>query len=169
MSSGTADDGRVEIGIALDGTGRLGQPAAVTAVAAAADQLGYGSVWCIGPWAATLVGAVAAASSRVRIGIETRDAHAVRIARSIAGDRLVVVDLLPPWFAPASGSAGTGLMRLDARAAAIADATAGLAAARTSGVAEVVIRLIDDPGTDEALAAYAELGELVEGSPTARS
>ena len=159
----------MEIGIALDGTGQLGQPAAVTAVAAAADQLGYGSVWCIGPWAATLVGAVVAASSRVRIGIETRDADAVRTARLIGGDRLVVVDRLPPWFAPASGSAGTGLVRLDARAAAIADATVELARARTWGAAEVVVRLIDDPGTDEALAAYAVLAELVEESPTARS
>jgi hypothetical protein len=159
----------MEIGIALDGTGRLGQPAAVTAVAAAADQLGYGSVWCIGPWAATLVGAVVAASSRVRIGIETRDAHAVRTARLLGGDRLVVVDRLPAWFAPARDRAGSGLVRLDARAGAITDATVELAAARASGVAEVVVRLIDDPGTDEALAAYAELGELVEGSPTARS
>ena len=60
-------------------------------------------------------------------------------------------------------------MRLDARAGAIADATVELAAARTFGVAEVVVRLIDDPGTDEALAAYAVLAELVEESPTARS
>ena len=158
----------MEIGIALDGTGRLGQPAAVTAVAGAADQLGYGSVWCVGPWAATLVGAVVAASGRVRIGIETRDVNAVRTARLLGGDRLVVVDRLPAWFAPASDRAATGLVRLDVRAGAIADATVELAAARTWGVAEVVVRLIDDPGTDEALAAYAELGELVEGSPTTR-
>ena len=103
---------------------------------------------------------------RVRIGTETRDVNAVRTARLLGGDRLVVVDRLPAWFAPASDRAGAGLVRLDARAGAIADATVEVAAARASGVAEVVVRLIDDPGTDEALAAYAALGELVEGSPT---
>jgi hypothetical protein len=161
MSSGTADDGRVEIGIALDGTGRLGQPAAVTAVAAAADQLGYGSVWCIGPWAATLVGAVAAASSRVRIGIETRDATPCaspapsRVIGSWSSDRL------PPGSLP-SGSAAPSV-RLDARAAAIADATAARRA-RTSGVAEVVIPL-STTRTDDGAGRLRRARELVEESP----
>lgn len=162
----------MELGIALDGSGRLGQPAAVTAVAGAADQLGYGSVWCIGPWAATLVGAVAAVTTRVRIGIESLDPEAVRTARSIGGDRVVAVERLQGWYQPTDGrTPGTprsGPVRIDVHAGSVADATAQITAAKQLGVIEVVVHLLDDPGTDEALATYAELGELAEGSTTSR-
>jgi hypothetical protein len=155
----------VDLGIALDGNGRLGQPAAVTAVAGAADLLGYGSVWCIGPWAATLVGAVVAVSGRVRIGVETHDPEAARAARTIAGERLLVVDRLPMWVSPVSAASTTptGPVRIDAPARTIAQVAEELDAARRLGVTEVVVRLTDDPGIDDALAAYAELAELVEG------
>ena len=158
----------MDLGIALDGNGRLGQPAAVTALAGAADLLGYGSVWCIGPWATTLVGAVVAVSGQVRVGIESNDPDMIRAARTVAGDRLVVVERLPCWFHLGDELAAIppGPVRIDASASAVDEAKGEIAAARRSGVTEVVVRLIDDPGTDEALAAYAELGELVEGSTT---
>ena len=87
----------MELGIAIDGEGQLGRPAAVTAIAQAADRLGYGSVWCLGPWAATLVGAVAVVTSRVRIGVEAPATDGLEPIRAAAGDRLVVVVRLPLW------------------------------------------------------------------------
>ena len=158
----------MELGIALDGTGRLGSPAAMTAVATAADRLGYGSVWCIGPWAPTLLGALAVASSRVRIGIEARGDGARRVVGWVGGDRLTVVDRLPLWSPPSPDAPlrhlPAGPVRLDASTANLASAIDELDNARRSGASEVVVLLVDDPGVDEALAAYAELGELVEGT-----
>ena len=158
----------MDLGIALDGNGRLGQPAAVTALAGAADLLGYGSVWCIGPWAATLVGAVVAVSGRVRIGIETHDPGTISAARAVGGDRLVVVERLPLWFRPVgeTSTLPSGPVRIDAPARAIGEVSAGIVQACRLGISEVVVRLTDDPEIDEALAAYAELAELVEGPRT---
>lgn len=153
----------MDLGIAIDGDGRLGRPAAVTALARAADGLGYGAVWCTGPWASVLVGAVAAVTQRVRIGVEAPSGDDLVLARAAAGDRLVVADRLPYWSETAARGA---TVRLDVTTAAAGSAAADLRAAAHAGVAEVVVRLVDDPSLDAALAAYAELGELVEASVT---
>ena len=153
----------MDLGIAIDGDGRLGRPAAVTALARAADGLGYGAVWCTGPWASALVGAVAAVTHRVRIGVEAPSGDDLVLARAAAGDRLVVADRLPCWSQAAARGA---IVRLDVATAAAGSAAADLRAAAHAGVAEVVVRLVDDPSLDAALAAYAELGELVEASVT---
>ena len=153
----------MDLGIAIDGEGQLGRPSAVTALARAADGLGYGAVWCSGPWASALVGAVAVVTRRVRIGLEAPRSTDLEPARAAAGGRLVVADRLPPWTPAASRGA---TVRLDVRAAAAGEAAATLREAARAGVAEVVVRLVDDPGLDGALAAYAELGELVEASVT---
>lgn len=151
----------MELGIAIDGEGRLGRPAAVTALARAADRLGYGAVWCTGPWASALVGAVAVVTHRVRIGLEASTGYDIGPARAAAGGRLVVAERLLYWSDAASGGS---VVRLDVAAATAGTAAADLQAAARAGVSQVVVFLVDDPGLDEALAAYAELGELVEGA-----
>lgn len=153
----------MDLGIAIDGEGQLGRPSAVTALARAADALGYGAVWCIGPWGSALVGAVAIVTRRVRIGLEAPLGADVESARTSAGGRLVVADRLPHWSAAATSGS---VVRLDVVTAAAASAAPDLRAAARAGVAEVVVRLVDDPNLDDALAAYAELGELVEASVT---
>ncbi len=157
----------MEIGIALDGEGRLGQPAAVVSVARAADRLGYGSVWCIGPWAAGLVGAVAAVTTRVRIGIEVADPagdEALAVARAAAGTRLVAVDRLPRW--PPGSTVDPSVptpYRVDVGPGGLDGAIGLLEEAASAGVPEIVVRLVDGSELDAALAAYAVLGELVDG------
>jgi hypothetical protein len=71
----------MQIGISASTTGRLARPAALRAVAAAAEQLGYASIW-VGPDPASagtegvdldpiaVLGAVAAATTTVRIGAD---------------------------------------------------------------------------------------------------
>lgn len=151
----------MDLGIALDGEGRLGRPGAVAALARAADRLDYGSVWCIGPWSAPLAAAVAAVTARVRIGIE-RPIGADAL-RAIAGGRVVVGELRR-WDARSELVAGSTPLRLDACIDRLEIALGGLATAKAAGVAEIVVRLEGDPGVDEALAAYGLLGELAESS-----
>lgn len=157
----------MELGIALDGEGRLGRPGAVSALARAADQLDYGSVWCLGPWAVTLAGAVAAVTTRVRIGVEQRPRDQADGFGAIAPGRLIVGELLP-WAPragfPAHGASGSSPLRLDVRSDQLDVAVRDLSAAKTLGVVEIVVRLVGDPSVDQALAAYAELGELAETS-----
>jgi hypothetical protein len=157
----------MQIGIALDGTGRLGQPAAVTTLAHAADGLSYGSIWCLGPWAAALVGSVAVVTTRVRIGLEGPSDADLAVARAVCGDRLVVVDRLPTWSR--SGRAGEHdgdprVVRIEASATNAAGIAESVRRAHLVGFEEVVVHLLDadDIDVDDALAAYAELAELVE-------
>lgn len=164
-SSDIPHDRDVDLGIALDGEGRLGRPEAVTAVARAADLLDYGTIWCIGPWAMALAGAVAAVTVRVRIGFEPPTGDPSPL--STAADRLVVAELAPwpPGRIPVQAGAPTPApVRLDVRASEALDARDDLRSAAGLGVPEVVVRLVGDPEVDEALAAYAVLGELAEAS-----
>ena len=159
----------MRLGIALDGEGRLGRPAAVTALARAADRLDYGSVWCLGPWAAALAGAVAAVTDRVQVGIEPVAADdALRAV--VDGHRLVVDELVRgPLASPgtASGDRTTRRVLFEVDTDAAAAARADLLDADGRGVTDVVVLLVGDPDVDAALAAYAVLGELAEGSAPA--
>ena len=158
----------MQIGIALDGTGTLGQPAAVTTLAHAADGLGYGSIWCLGPWAPALVGSVAVVTTRVRIGLEAPSDADLAAALAVCGDRLVVVERLHTWSP--SGRTGRGVegdirvVRIEAAARNVAGIADAVRRADIAGFDEVVVHLLDadDVDVDDALAAYAELGELVE-------
>ena len=158
----------MDIGIALDGEGRLGQLAVVTTLVQAADRLGYGSVWCIGPQAGALAVVAASSTRRVRIGLEGSSAEVAEQVRASVGGRLVVADQLPRWpqaaSAPVEGRTPptAGTYRLDVALDRLEAAMGELKAARHLDVHEIVVRLVGDPGMDVALAAYAELGELVE-------
>jgi hypothetical protein len=155
----------MDFGIALDGEGQLGRPAAVTAIASAADRLDYRSIWCIGPWALTLAGAVAAVTTRVRIGIAdppTDDA----IGRAISGDRLVLGGL-ERWPVRPPGPSAADRPRsvlIDVSLDDLALVGGAVDASRALGVSELIVRLVGDPDVDAALAAYARLGELAAGS-----
>ena len=159
--------GGMQIGIALDGTGPLGRPAAVTTLGHAADNLGYGSIWCLGPWARALVGSVAMVTTRVRIGLEAPSEEDHSAAMSLCGDRLVVVERLPTWSpsgrAP-SDESDLRVVRVEAPATHVAGIADAVRRAGIDGFQEVVVHLLDtvDIGLDDALAAYAELGELIE-------
>jgi hypothetical protein len=155
----------MKIGIALDGTGPLGQPAAVTTLAHAADGLGYGSIWCLGPWATALVGSVAVVTTRVRIGLEAPSDADLAAAQAVCGERLVVVERLPIWSSggrPQHDEAGLRVVRIEASAAHVAGIADAIRRAASDGFEEVVVHLRDTVDIDEALATYAVLGELVE-------
>lgn len=154
----------MDFGIALDGEGQLGRPSAVTAIARAADRLDYSSVWCIGPWATTLAGAVAAVTTRVRIGLaEPPIDHA--IGRAISSDRLVLGGLERWPVRPPGPRAAErrGSVLIDVSLDDLARAGRDVDAIRALGVSEPVVRLVGDPDVDAALAAYARLGELAAG------
>lgn len=162
-----AHRGGMQIGIALDGTGPLGRPAAVTTLGHAADGLGYGSIWCLGPWSRALVGSVAMVTTRVRIGLEGPSEDDRAAALAVCGDRLVVVARLPIWSP--SGRAlrdesDLRIVRIEAAATNVAGIAAAVRRAGIDGFEEVVVHLVDavDIAVDDALAAYAELGELIE-------
>ena len=158
----------MQIGIALDGTGPLGQPAAVTTLAHAADDLGYGSIWCLGPWAPALVGSVAVVTTRVRIGLEAPSDDDLAAALGVCGDRLVVVERLHIWSPSHRGGhdveGDLRVVRIEAAATNVVGIADAVRRADIAGFDEVVVHLLDadDINVDAALAAYAELGELVE-------
>jgi hypothetical protein len=157
----------MQIGIAIDGTGSLGRPAAVTTLGRAADSLGYGSIWCLGPWAQALVGSVALVTTRVRIGLEAPSAEDHAAALTVCGDRLVVVGRLPTWSPGGRalrGDSDLQVVRIEAAATHVAGIAEAVRGAAVCGFEEVVVHLVDsvDIALDDALAAYAELGELIE-------
>lgn len=167
----------MDISIALDGHGRLGHPGAVGALARAADRLDYRSVWCLGPWATTLAGAVAAVTTRVRIGLEARPSTGEAELDGLAAGRLVVGELGPICPTSSMVAAVDGRVRLDVEVGRIgvgrigADrvgvgpigvASESLDAARRLDVTEVVVHLLGDPTLDEALATFAELAALAD-------
>ncbi|OWY62557.1 hypothetical protein B7486_57765, partial [cyanobacterium TDX16] len=166
-SSGREQRREMRLGIALDGEGRLGRPAAVTAVARAADRLDYRSVWCLGPWAASLAGAVAAVTVGVRIGLDAGSVDDV-VRSAIDPARLVVAELRPwnPARPAVEHATVPDAVQLDVPIDEVAAAGAQLAEAGARGIPEVVVHLVGDPDVDAALAAYALLGELAEGSPS---
>lgn len=155
----------MDFGIALDGQGQLGRPAAVTAIASAADRLDYSSVWCLGPWSTTLAGAVVAVTTRVRIGIADPPTDGAT-GHAISSDRLVLGGLerwpvRPPG--PCAADRPVSVL-LDVPLDAVARAGQAVDAIRALGVGELVVRLGGDADVDGALAAYARLGELAAGS-----
>jgi len=150
----------MQLGIVLDGAGRLGQPAAVTALARAADELGYRSIWCLGPWATTLVGAVAVVTTRVQLGLESPVGDDLDSVRAMCGDRLVIVEHLPTWSAGMPN--GSGRVRVRVASTDVGATAPIVLAARIAGFDEVVVQLIDNSDVDGALGVYAELAELAE-------
>ena len=162
VSSAHGDRGGVDIGIALDGDGHLGRPGAVSALAQAADRLDYGSIWCLGPWATTLAGAVAAVTTRIRIGVEPRSIEGLALAETVAPGRLVVAELPPIWVTSSTETPIGGTVRVDLEAGQMADVAEVLTLARRLSVDEVVVHRIDDPTLDDALACFAAVATLAE-------
>ena len=152
----------MDIRIALDGDGRLGRPGAVSAVAQAADRLDYGSVWCLGPWATTLAGAVAAVTTSIRIGVEPRSIEGLADPESLAPGRLLVAELPPIWLTSSAVAPACGRVRVDLDPATMSAAAELLRVARRLGVDEVVVHLVEDPTLDGALACFAGFATLAE-------
>jgi hypothetical protein len=151
----------MDVGVTIGRTPRLADPGAVRVAAAAAEQVGYASLWamdgppevCPDPFVVlTLASSV---TSRIRLGLLRCEPccygtealeRAVRTLASMSDGRLIVAS--PSEVVLVELEIGDDLRE-------IADGVAG------AGVSDIVLAVRGDPSLDETLDAYARLTEAL--------